>query len=110
VALLKYLPATDANGNISWSVNRTGNDDQVVGKVDFIKSEKQSIFGRYFLDDYSNPAVWDPKDILVTTIAGNLERAQSFTLGDTFTLSPTTVNSFHATATRRRDNRSSNPR
>jgi hypothetical protein len=109
VALLKYLPATDANGNISWSVNRTGNDDQVVGKVDFIKSEKQSIFGRYFLDDYSNPAVWDPKDILVTTIAGNLERAQSFTLGDTFTLSPTTVNSFHATATRRRDNRSSNP-
>ena len=109
VAFAKYLPVTDASGSLAWSVNRTGNDNQIIGKVDFVQSSKHSIFGRYFLNGYSNPAVWDPKNILVTTIAGNLERAQSFTLGDTYAFSPTLVNSFHATGTRRRDDRASNP-
>src|ERR1019366_6347828 len=70
---------------------------------------RNPLFGRYFLDDYSNPAVWDPHNILVTTTTGNVERAQSITLGDSYTLSPSTVNSFHATFSRRRNARASAP-
>ena len=110
VAYAKYLPAiSDPSGSYTYSVNRTGNEDQVIGRIDFAQSAKNSMFGRYFLDDYSNPSVWDPHNILVTTIAGNVERAQSVTLGDTYALSPNTANSFHATFSRRRDDRASAP-
>jgi hypothetical protein len=109
-AFIKYLPVVnDPNGTFTYSIPRTGNDDQFIGRVDFLQSAKNTIFGRYFLEDYSNPAVWDPHNILVTTVTGNLQRAQSFTLGDSFTISPATVNSFHATFTRRRNDRSSAP-
>src|ERR1035441_4030302 len=36
---------------------------------------------------------------------GNKDRAETLTLGDTFTLGPTQVNSLHATFDRRRDDR-----
>ena len=47
----------------------------------------------------------DGSNVLTTTQAGNLERAQSATIGDTFSITPTTLNSFHATFNRIRDNR-----
>jgi len=37
--------------------------------------------------------------------AGNQERSQTMTFGDTYTFSATTLNAFHATFDRRRDNR-----
>jgi hypothetical protein len=104
--LVKYLPqAQDGCGTATYGIPTTGDEDQVVGRVDWLRSTKQSIFVRYFFDDYRNPAVFDGKNILTTTSAGNLERAQSVTIGDTYTLSSTTVNSVHITGTRRRDNR-----
>ena len=110
VAFAKYLPVVnDPSGTFTYSIARTGNEDQMLGRVDFLQSAKNTMFVRYFLDDYSNPAVWDPHNILVTTVTGNVERAQSTTLGDTYTLSPTTVNSFHATFSRRRNDRASAP-
>ena len=51
------------------------------------------------------PRALHPANALITTAAGNEERAQTLTLGDTYTVSPTLVNSFHATFSRRRDNR-----
>ena len=41
-------------------------------------------------------------------MSGNVERAQTFVLGHTFTINPTTVNSFHFTVGRRRDDRGPN--
>ena len=53
VAYAKYLPAiSDPSGSYTYSVNRTGNEDQVIGRIDFAQSAKNSMFGRYFLDDY----------------------------------------------------------
>jgi hypothetical protein len=42
---------------------------------------------------------------LVTTNSGNLEQAQTITLGETYTISAASLNSLHATFLRRRDNR-----
>jgi hypothetical protein len=108
VAFAKYLPAvSDPSGTFTYSIPRTGNEDQLIGRVDFLQSSKNTMFGRYFLVDYSNPAVWDPHNVLVTTTTGNLERAQSVTLGDTYSFGANAVNSLHATFSRRRNNRSS---
>jgi hypothetical protein len=108
--LLSYLPqSTNPCGTVAFGIPTTGDEDQEVGRIDYVRSAKQTIFGRYFVTDYRNPANWDPKNILVTATAGNLERAQSATIGDTYTFGPHVVNSFHTTFTRRRDNRGPNP-
>ena len=106
LALTKYLPAAqDDCGQVTYGRPTTGDEDQVIGRVDWVQSSKHTLFGRYFFDDYRNPAFFDGQNLLTTTSAGNLERAQSVTIGDTYTFSPSMVNSFHVTGTRRRDNR-----
>lgn len=101
-----YLPVTnDPCGKVQYGIRQTGDEDQIVGKVDWAHNEKHSFFGRYFLAQFSNPSVYDGKNLLTTTQPGNLERTQSVTLGDTYSFTPQTLNSFHATFSRRRDNR-----
>lgn len=108
--LMSYIPSTsDPCGRVTYGIPTTGDEDQWIGRIDWVRNQKHSIYGRYFVADYRNPAVWDPSNILVTTSPGNLQRAQSFTLGDTYSFGPATLNSFHATFTRRRDDRGPNP-
>jgi hypothetical protein len=108
--LLKYIPAAqDSCGKVTYGKPTTGDEDQVIGRIDWIHTSRHSMFGRYFIDDYRNPAFFDGTNLLTTTNAGNLERAQSLAIGDTFTVSPTFVNAFHVTGTRRRDDRGAPP-
>ncbi len=109
VKLLQYLPAaTNACGLVTYGIPANTNEYQTIGRVDWVISPKHTFFGRYFIDDYTLNASFQPNNVLVTTNPGNAERAQSITLGDTYTISPTTVNSAHATFLRRRDNRGPN--
>ncbi|HEV2273638.1 MAG TPA: carboxypeptidase regulatory-like domain-containing protein [Acidobacteriaceae bacterium] len=109
VALAKYLPQTsDPCGKAAWGVPVHSNESQYVGRVDWTISPKHALYGRYFLDGYSLRAYFDPHDILVTAVSGNVERAQTFVLGDTYTLSASTVNSFHFTVGHRSDDRGPN--
>src|SRR5216683_834441 len=80
-------------------------EEQYVGRVDYTLNANHSIFGRYFLANYKLPAYFSPTNVLVTTVAGNDERVQNFTLGYTFIVTPKLVNTFHGTYARRRDNR-----
>jgi hypothetical protein len=101
-----YLPGTnDPCGKILYGIPQTGDEDQIIGRVDWIQHAKHTLYGRYFLAQFSNPSVYDGKNLLTTTQPGNLERTQSVTLGDTYTITPTTLNAFHATFSRRRDDR-----
>jgi hypothetical protein len=102
----KYVPlSSDPCGKITYGIPVTGDEEQFIGRIDWIQNAKHSIYGRYFTAGYQNPAVFDGKNMLTTTVPGNYERAQTLTLGDTYSFSGSTLNSFHATATRRRDNR-----
>lgn len=104
--LLKYIPTSDNPcGKITYGIPSTGDENQGIGRMDWIQSARHSVFGRYFIADYQNPSTFDGKSLLTTTAPGNDERVQSLTLGDTFSFSPTAINSFHATASRRRINR-----
>jgi len=108
--LIKLIPlSTDPCGKVTYGIPRTGDEQQVIGRVDWAQSAKNNIYGRYFIDDYNNPAFYDGTNLLTTTQYGNTQRVQTFTLGDTYTISTTTLNSFHATWTRRRNNRGSPP-
>jgi hypothetical protein len=107
--LVNYLPkATDPCGRITYSTPSIQNEDQGVGRIDWVQSSKHSVFGRYFRTKYFQPAFFDPTNALVTTSSGNDEGVHAVTLGDTYTFTPTTVNSFHATFTRRTDFRGPN--
>lgn len=110
VALSKYLPqSADACGRVSYGIPVQSHDGQYVGRVDWNISGKHILYGRYLLDRYTLAAFFDPHNILVTSVTGNVERAQTFVLGDTYTLSPTTVNSFHFTIGRRTNERGTHP-
>jgi hypothetical protein len=102
-----YLPvsAADQCGKVTIGIPITGDEQQYIGRVDWVRSDKQSVFGRYFVDAFKNPATYDGKNALTTTQAGNLEMAQSATIGYNYTFGPRTLNSFHATFNRRRDDR-----
>ncbi|MEO7144481.1 MAG: TonB-dependent receptor, partial [Bryobacteraceae bacterium] len=109
LALLKYLPTTaDACGKLLMAIPDPQHEDQVIGRVDWIKSERHSIFGRYFIANYREPGVFN-NNLLLTNRAGLLDQAQSVVFGDTFTLGGGAINSIHGTFTRKRVTRGPAP-
>ncbi|WP_260703163.1 TonB-dependent receptor [Edaphobacter flagellatus] len=105
--LIKMLPLSqaDANGRVNIALPGNNTEDQYIGRVDYTWSQRHNMFGRYYLTNYYAPNYYSPTNILLTTTAGNNERVQSFTLGDTFIINPRMVNTFHGTYSRRRNNR-----
>jgi hypothetical protein len=103
----EYLPvaAADKCGKVTYAIPVTGDEHQFIGRVDWVQNTKHTLFGRYFLDNFTNPPTFDGKNLLTTTQAGNLERAQSASIADTYIFGAGTLNSFHFTFNRRRDNR-----
>lgn len=106
-ALLNYLPLSqiDSVGRVNIALPGNNTEDQYIGRVDFTWSQRHSLFGRYYLTNYNAPSYYSPTNILLTTVPGNDQRVQSFTLGDTFLFTPKLVNTFHGTYSRRRNNR-----
>jgi hypothetical protein len=106
----KYLPkGADACGNLRFSVPTTGDEDQIIGRVDWVPSAKHTVFGRYFVADFRNPAVFDGSNLLPTTRPGVLPRSQNVVVGDTYTVSARVVNSLRLRFSRTRINRGAAP-
>jgi hypothetical protein len=104
--LTSYIPkSTDPCGSYLYAFPGNNPDDQWIGRIDYILNDKHSLYGRYFVYDYLAQSLFDGSNALTTGQPGNKQRTQNLTIGDTYTLSPTEVNSFHATANRRRNNR-----
>jgi hypothetical protein len=103
-----YIPtSTDPCGKTFFGYPANNPDDQWIGRVDYNISPKQAFFGRYFIYDYLAQSLFDGKNALTTGQAGNQQRSQTMTIGDTYTFSAAAVNSFHATFDRRRNDRAS---
>ncbi len=103
-----YLPASpDPCGTYEYGYPANNPDDEIIGRVDYNISEKHSLFGRYFIYDYTGQYLFNGQNALTTSQSGNQDRAQTMTVGDLYTFSPTALNAFHATFDRRRDNRAS---
>lgn len=106
-----YLPVASADrcGKVTYAIPVTGDEDQYIGRGDWLISTKHTLFVRYFGDHFQNPPTYDGKNLLTTTQAGNFELSQSAAIGDTYTFSPSFLNSVHLTFNRRRDDRGPTP-
>jgi hypothetical protein len=101
-----YFPvSSNPCGTYLYGVPLNNPDDQFIGRIDYNMSSKNVFFGRFYMYDYLQLPIFDGKNALTTQTAGNWDRSQTWTIGDTYTVSATMVNSFHATFDRRRDNR-----
>jgi len=111
LALDKYLPVPISSvdtlgcGLVSYSIPSEVFDNQFVTRVDYTINAKNNLYGRYLIDGYQAPPFFSPTNILITTQSGNIERTQSFTLGEAYAISPNLVNAAHATILRRVNNR-----
>lgn len=99
--ILKLIPVSaDPCGRLTLSIPNTGDENQGVSRIDWQQSPRNSIFGRYFITDFSDPPIFDGQNLLTTTKAGQLARNQSAVIGETFIINPRMVNSIHVTANR----------
>ena len=103
-------PAYDTGncGFVSYAIPSQTFDNSFVTRVDWTINAKNNLYGRYFIDGYQAPAFYSPTNILITTQSGNLQRVQTFTLGEAYTITNSTVNTAHLTIMRRRNNRGYN--
>ena len=105
LSLLKYVPVGSApEGEVVYSIPSPSTENQVLGRIDWTQSARDTVFGRYYYTKDSNPAAFSG-DLLLTTQAGVIDTVQALTAGDTFTLTPNALNSFHFTWTYERINR-----
>ena len=107
LALTTYLPpAIDNCGDTAkFAIPVFQTENQFITRIDSTLTQKHSLYGRFFRDGYITPALYSPTNVLVTANPGNTEVAQTLTLGETWTISSTFVNTVHLTATRRTNTR-----
>jgi len=96
--LARRLPAAqDGCGQIRFTRRLANNEYTTVGRVDYQVSDRHSVFGRY-LDSYThNLDDYDGVNILTFSSSALKSRVHSFVLGDTYTIRPNIVSSFHGT-------------
>ena len=107
--LLKYIPlSSNPCGQLNYAMPAPSGENQYIGRADWTLSAKHNLFGRYFFSDYGAPPQFGGNGLL-TTQYGVLDRVQSTVLGDTYSISPTIVNSAHATWSRLAIHRQADP-
>jgi hypothetical protein len=116
LALLAFLPPVVSSvdtfncGVVKYAIPSQTFDKQLITRIDYTISPKNHMYGRYLFDGYQFPAYFSPTNILLTTQSGNpLQRVQTGTVGEDYTINANTVNSVHVSILRRVNNRGYNP-
>jgi hypothetical protein len=100
LSYMKLIPiSTDPCGLLKFQASNPSDEYQIVGRADWVRTPHNTIFGRYFILDYANPAVYSG-NLLTLTRPSLLDRSQSVVLGDQMTISPTVINAVHFTYSR----------
>jgi Carboxypeptidase regulatory-like domain/TonB dependent receptor len=89
-----YLPLSDDPcGKLTFAIPGQDHENQEMGRIDWHKSERNSVFGRYFIADYQHPPFFERSLLTISTdpSAGLSDRVQAFAFGDTLTLNPSTL-------------------
>jgi hypothetical protein len=96
---MKYVPVgAPADGLVQYSIPNKSNENQFLARVDWDQSQRNRVFGRYYLTKISNPAPSAGKaNLLLTTMAGIVDSVQALTVGDNFTISQKAINTLHYT-------------
>jgi hypothetical protein len=109
VAALFPTP-TNPCGTVSNAGYQHDNEYEHVGRVDWQRTESDSLFARYFITNYTLLSTLAPGavDILTSSGVGLEDRVQNLSLGDTHVISSQFISSlrvnFNRTATQRKGN------
>jgi hypothetical protein len=106
--LAKLIPvSSDPCGKLVYAIPNPNNENQYVGRVDWLQSSRHTVYGRFFVADYDNPVIYT-NNILTTTRSGLEERATSAVAADQFSTAGF-VNALHLTYNRLVNNRAVSP-
>ena len=104
---LPVVPTTPTNecGVFNYQTPANFTENQGLARIDYHQSNKNTIFGRYFITNWIQPpgdANLPPSagGLLIAAIDGQSDRVQSLTLGDTYVFSPNWVNNVRVTGNR----------
>ncbi len=108
VNIVKRLPpAQDECGRADYISGIETDEHQIVGKADYNLSATHSVFGRYMIFSFDQPAPYErssdstgKKTALATAEAGTDQLFQSLAIGDTYSAGANIVNAFRGTWTR----------
>ena len=97
----KLMPtgATDALGNITYSMPYPQNENQWIGRLDNTISSRQNVFARYFMTNYSAAPLF-AGNLLNSVNPGLIDRDKTLTLGHNFIINPQLTNSLRLTGNR----------
>lgn len=96
VSISRKLPkALDECGKVFWGSPVHQDEHQIPVRIDFQANQAHSIFGRYMLTTENRTIPFDAAggNLLATSASGSDDRAHSFTIGHTWVLNSTMVNS-----------------
>ncbi len=102
VKMAKMLPTSSGCGISPLGLVTQVNEKQYVGRTDYQTSSKNSLFARYLRSQYYRPPslTVTPTNLLSSSQGGLDDADQSWTVGDTYLISPTKVNQFSASVDR----------
>jgi hypothetical protein len=76
------------------------NEKEGIGRVDYTISDRHRTFARYFIADYLSPVPANLKNVLVQNEVSQSNQDQTLTVGDTYSFTPSLINSVRATVRR----------
>ena len=101
VVLAGKLPKTsDPCGRTVYSNPTRTNDHMAVGRIDYQKSPRNSIFARYLLESLVSPPAYYRNHNPLSIATWDDALAQAFTIGETYLFSANVVNAIRLTANR----------
>src|SRR5437667_358641 len=101
VNIARTFPVTDNPcGRTLFGLVANQDEDQVVAKVDYTISPKQSIFGRYMLGRFNTSSTYDGKNPLSINTYGYQDFDYGFNIGHTYLIGNNIVNSLRVAANR----------
>ena len=101
--LASMLPVSNsACGNTGFGLVTDVNQNQYVGRGDWVTSSKNTLYARYIRTHFFRPASlqFTPSNLLTTTQGELNDSDQSWVVGDTYLFSSTLVNQFRASVDR----------
>src|SRR5215831_2121404 len=102
LAVVKFLPqATGPCGQVAFGPITRTNEHQFIGRADYTINPKQTLFGRYMATTYLLPPAYALSNNVLDTVQGALDDLhQSVSVGHTYLISSTTVNTLRLGANR----------
>jgi len=100
--LSRMIPSADPCGKVTFGWRNNQNEHVLLTRMDYTRSTKESLFGRFFLTHLTQPSTYDGKNIMTVNRNGTNDWVYSLALGQTYLFGSNTVSSARLAVTRTR--------